>query len=426
MELDTELAAANSAVKPSITFLYPSRAIGGAQLLFARLAEAIAAGGMARVSIVDYEDGFSTKYLKDNPDVSTIAYIEGLTDLHDTTVIVPLSHLIELRYMLTPASLACNFLFWSIHPDNIKYMFYGYGRNWFGGKDRARALLRQLCDEGHILFMDRANRRACEDEIGSQGCSSFLQIPIGIPAGRRLGQRASAANMSIAWLGRITYDKINSLKKIVDDAADYQAQTKIDLHIIGAGPEEKALLAHAQKKGVALHLHGILQGQELHDFFVNRVDFGIAMGTSALEIAALGIPVALIDYSLKPLPPDMKYDWLYDTRDFTLGNDCQWGEPRAKTFGDLIGHVRADSRNEIGGQCFAYVKDHHCLPQVAAKLVSYVNQGAPIDERKIKEVERLLNPEMHSFLYGTARAIKRVVKRSCMAVLHGKAARDGA
>lgn len=424
MEIDTELTAANSALKPSITFLYPSRTIGGAQLLFARLAEAIAAGGGAHVSVVDYADGFSAQYLKDSPAVNIIAYAEGLTDLRDTTVIVPLSHLIELRYMLTPASLGCNFLFWSIHPDNVKYMLYGYGRKLFGGKNRAKVLLRQLCDEGHILFMDRANRRACEDEIGKVESSSFLQIPIGIPAADRQRHRAPADTMAIAWLGRITYDKINSLRKIVDDIAICPA-AQIELHIVGAGPEEKALLAHAQSKGVALHMHGILQGLALHDFFGNCVDVGVAMGTSALEIAAMGIPVALIDYSLKALPADANYDWLYDTRDFTLGNDCQWGDRRAQTLRDLVEGVRADRDNAIGGRCFAYVQEHHSMPQVAAKLVSLVKEGPPIDESKIKELERLLNPEMHSFLYSTSRKFKQVVKRSVMSVFNGKAARSG-
>ena len=49
----------------SITFLYPSKNIGGAQLLFARLANHISTKTQTKVQVVDYVDGFLKEYLKD-------------------------------------------------------------------------------------------------------------------------------------------------------------------------------------------------------------------------------------------------------------------------------------------------------------------------------------------------------------------------
>ncbi len=396
---------------PSLTFVYPSRGIGGAQLLFARLAEAIAAQGSARVAVVDYADGFLRNYLKDSLNVRFIPYQEGATLLENTTVIAPLSRLVELRYMLAPQSMQCDFLFWSIHPDNVKYILYGVGRNLFGGKKEARRLLGEFAKEGHIIFMDEANRRACADELGTFGRRTYLQIPVQIGDAEPAHSKAIGNPISIAWLGRITYDKINSLLKIVADIAESGAGDDIVFHVIGSGTEEAQLQQFAVAKGVKLQMPGVLAGKELRDYLITNVDVGIAMGTSCLEVGALGIPIALIDYSLTSLPKNANYDWLFDTSDFTLGNDASWGASRSKTLTELIVDLRADVTGQIGRRCFDYVRNFHSMSHVSNKLLKCVEQRGPFDNAKLLRLERLLNPSLHVFAYLCARTLKRAIAR---------------
>jgi hypothetical protein len=396
-------------LRPSITFLYPSRCIGGAQLLFARLAEEIASKKLGRVSIVDYEDGFIRSYLKNCSSVTFIQYIESKTELKDTTVVVPLSHLVELRYMLTRSSLNCNYLFWSIHPDNIKHILYGTGRRCFWKKERARALLNSLSNQGHIIFMDEANQRACKKEVGDFHCTNFMQIPISIVSPLKFRVRKIRDEVALAWLGRVAYDKINSLKKIIKDISISQCQVKIKLHIIGSGSKEKELQDFAAIHGVQLHCAGVLQGRELHDYLTENIDIGIAMGTSCLEIGALGIPIALIDYSIYELPDDANYDWLYETKNFTLGNDARWGITRGKKLIDLIELVRKDHSNDIGVKCFEYVHSFHSLPHVAKKLITYIGEQKNINTSEFLELEAVLNPSVHSLSYKLLRRIKKTL-----------------
>lgn len=378
--------------------------------MFARLAEEIASKELGQVSIIDYEDGFVRTYLKNCSSVNFIKYVEDKTVVKDTTIIVPLSHLVELRYMLAPASLNCNFLFWSIHPDNIKHILYSMGRKYFWKKEKAKFLLNSLCNQGHIVFMDEANERACEKEIGHFSRASFLQIPINIVATPQRRVRRGKDEISIAWLGRITYDKINSLKKIVKDVAFCQRHTRIKLHIIGSGSEENELQEFAVSQGVPLHRVGVLQGKKLHDYLTDEVDIGIAMGTSCLEIGALGIPTALIDYSLCALPDNANYDWIYDTKNFTLGNDARWKIARKKTLFDLIELVRNDHSNKIGTMCFDYVHSFHALPQVTNKLITYICEKVKIDVVEFRELEALINPCLHSLFYKLFKKIKRTFR----------------
>jgi hypothetical protein len=397
--------------KVSLTFFYPSRNLGGAQLLFARLAEAIAKSDKAQVAVVDYHDGFIRQYLKKYPGVSFILYIEGKTFIKDTTIIVPLSHLVELRYMLDPASLKCNCLFWSIHPSNIKHILYGAGRAFFyGRKEKAILLLRIMSVQGHVVFMDGANKLACEKEIGQLECSTILPVPLNTEAGSQHKVWNHKSSINIAWLGRISYDKVNSIKKIVTDISSCQLDIKINLHIIGSGSEEENLKIYAISEGVFLHQMGILEGHYLNQFLNNNIDIGIAMGTSCLEIGALSVPVALIDYSLNKLPDDANYDWLYDTPDFSLGNDAAWGFVRAKTLSDLINEVRNDKNNTIGSKCFEYVRDYHSLPKVATMLVDHININPFLDNAQIIELERILNPRLHSLFFRIIRVFVKIVR----------------
>lgn len=405
-----ERLATDAQVKPSLTFLYPSRVIGGAQLLFARLAQAIAASGAAEVAVVDYPDGFMWRYLKDQGAVRCIEYVEGRTALRDTTIIVPLSHLVELRYMLDRASLNCNFLFWSIHPDNVQHVLYSYGRGWFGKRPAARSGLRDLAEAGHVVFMDGANKHACEAELGRLARPSYLQIPIELAGVEAASRRRPGATLTVAWLGRITYDKIHSLRKIVDDVAAFGGQGQLALHVIGAGSEERALEAHARQAGVALVRPGVLQGPQLRDYLLRHVDLGVAMGTSALEIAALAIPVALVDYALTPLVPASNYDWLYDTTEYSLGNNAAWGLVRARTLADLVRDVRADHANAIGMRCREYVAHSHDLARVAARLVDHASGQAPIDTARLTALERRFNPPLHSAAYRALRSARRAMR----------------
>lgn len=403
----------NELTLASVTFLYPSRVIGGAQLLFVRLAIALAASGKARVTVVDYQDGFLWRELQNLPGIRLLAFQERVTSLRDTTVIMPLSHLVELRYMLDRRSIdTCDFLFWSIHPDNVRHLFYSYARHWFGRKKTARELLRQCATDGQIVLMDQANQFAFESEVGQCGSTSFLPIPILAAEGQREGQRQREdGRFQIAWLGRISYDKINSILKIVDDLSRSRHRDDIVLHVIGNGTEEAKLHAHVQRSGIRVEWIGVLQGADLIRYLLDRADMGIAMGTSALDIASLGIPVALIDYSMDPLPNNQGYDWLYDTKNFTLGNDAAWKQLRALQFDQLIDQLKSDPANDIGKRCLDYVRRNHGMSQVLMRLQEFISKTSTQPRGMVARLDDILNPPVHSVIYAGLRSARARLRR---------------
>lgn len=396
---------------PAITFLYPSMSIGGAQLLFARLAMEIAVAKKGKVIVVDYVNGFIRDFLKNTESIEFIDYYPGVALPWSSVVITPLSNLAELRYMLSSQSLlSCNYLFWSIHPDNIKHILYSSGRKFFWRKNKLRKNLADLASSGAIIFMDEANEFAFEKEVGSVQKAIFVPIPIEIKEVASIEVNRNKEAISVAWLGRLSYDKINSLKKIINDIVAFQAVNKIEFYVIGDGPEDSALRQYAKATGVALHSMGVLQGAALSNFLRSKIDIGIAMGTSCLEIGALRIPVALVDYSLNQLPEDSKYDWIYDTKKFTLGNNASWGKNRDKTLVELIAELRDDSLNEIGDKCYDYISRGHSLTRVADALIYCVKSRSDFCHAGINDVERMINPRPHEFLYRVVKGLKRMYK----------------
>lgn len=389
----------------SITFMYPSRRIGGAQLLFIRLAIELSKKDKIVINVVDYGDGFLASQLANYNEVNILPYSNGCVSINEETILItPLSNFSDLKYLIKGDFNKIKILLWSIHPTNINYVFASNGRKWFKNVVPVKNFLKTLSDLGNIVYMDEANFLEAKKVIDLDKQPEFLQVPLEIKD-YESKVKDHSDKINIAWLGRISYDKIFSVIKIVDEIKALNNNDQMVFHIIGTGEKLDQLEIYLKRSGINYLLVGTLVENDLSSYMCKNIQIGVAMGTSCMEFATKKIPVFLIDFSQERFPDSIKYNWLHETQNYTLGSDINEATNRNHTFQELLNLYKSDST--IGAQCYEYVVNNHDITKVAEKLISHCEVLKSTDIAGFNKTLNLLNPPFYKYLYSVYRRIRR-------------------
>lgn len=391
--------------KLSITFLYPSRRVGGAQLLFIRLAIELSKYLNLLVNVVDFPDGYLQSQLRSFDRITILPYINGSVEIRNETVLVtPLSNMADLKYMVRGNFTKIKVLFWSIHPSNLDFVLNANGRKWFGDKKKLKKLIKNISDAGNLIYMDEANFSAVKELLAINKQPEYLQIPLEIKDYTRK-VKISSDKLNIAWLGRVSYDKVYSIMKIVDEIKSLVDREKVVFHVIGNGEKCKELESYMNESGINYVLPGTLVSDELSEYMIKNIQLGVAMGTSCMEFAARKIPVFLIDYSEEKFPDEIKYNWLFETINYNLGSHVNSTTNRNHCFLELINEF--NKNDTLGEKCYRYVVDNHDIKKVTVKLISHCKILKSIDNLDFKLIQKILIPPFYNSLYSLYRRIRR-------------------
>lgn len=392
--------------KLSITFLYPSRRVGGAQLLFVRLAVELSKYDDLLVNVVDFSDGYLRSQLTSFDRITILPYIKGIVKISNETVLVtPLSNMADLKYIVNGDFTIIKVLFWSIHPSNLDFVFNANGRKWFGDKKKLKEFIKNISDAGNLIYMDEANFLAVNEILSINKKPEYLQIPIEINNYITSSVNIEHEKLNIAWLGRVSYDKIFSIKKIVDEIKSLEDRDSVIFHVIGTGEKYNELELYLKESGINYVLPGILVKNELSEYMTNNIQLGVAMGTSCMEFAARKIPVFLIDYSEEKFPNEIKYNWLFETQNYTLGSHVNSATYRNHKFKELINQFNIDK--SIGEKCYRYIENNHNINNVALKLIFLCKKLKPIENLEFDIIQKILNPLFYNTIYSFYRRIRR-------------------
>ncbi|MFN3784295.1 MAG: hypothetical protein ACK4R6_10265 [Spirosomataceae bacterium] len=375
----------------SITFFYPSRKIGGAQMLFIRLALEISKYDNISVNIIDYRGGYLESQVKNIEKINVIPYIKGCTKIeHETILITPLSNLLDINKLFNDDIKEVKILLWSIHPENLKFVLQGNGRKWFANEMKAKKIIKEIALKGVLTYMDAANFQEVKKKLSIETQPEYLQIPI-IIENEVQDIKIYSETVNIAWLGRLAQDKIYSILKIIDEISISEYKDKIVFHVIGGGVKESEIRKYLVRKKIKYVFTGVLEGRDLSRYMVEKIQIGVAMGTSCMEFATRRVPVFIVDYSASKFPLNVKYDWLYQTQDYTLGMDVQGAMERKHNFDEIINDYLNDKT--LGDKCYNYVKDNHDIGTVVKKLLNKCEA--------LKEVEFSIFRNLNDFLIPT-------------------------
>lgn len=374
-------------MKLHCTIFYAVRHIGGAQLLFARMAEQLVARHGWKVRLIDLEDGFiRAQFLQRAVQHEFTPWEPGQKVLvGDSVLLLGFGELPEaLRYLQETGPVRV--VLWSIAPHNVlAYFRLGFvyhrlpaGVRQFAARTleprrwrRNRALFTELRLNHSLAQMDGTNATFPRSMGLECFDGEFLPVPVSVvkPAAERADGNGER---SVGWLGRLSDDKVNSIQASAEWCSWHaiQAGITVDYHVIGTG-EALVRLQNIRLPGVRFIYAGELRDDALAHYIRRHFRVGFAMGTSLLEIAKLGVPTVITDYSRGRIPREqLALRWLFQAEDCSLAEVV--GEQRVRV-GAHIKEIFAvmendDLNREIGRQCFDYVVRWHDMTHVSGVL----------------------------------------------------------
>lgn len=363
----------------SVTFFYPSKIIGGAELLFFRLTLYLINVHNIKVSYIDYFDGVVRKMFQDqNVKIDFLEY-KGYNRFElnpDTILITPLSSIFDVKMYFKGDF---KIFFWSLHPSGLSDSIKSNLRQKKIGKllTNAGSDLDFLIQKKGVYFMDETNLEYQKDIFHFNNTPDFF-VPIFCD--KRIGKRKSVTENEthLGWVGRLSDDKIFSLHNIVDHSIAFAKENPIHnliIHIIGNGGKKNIIEQITLPDNVKIIFLGTLLGEQLTDYANTYFDLVFAMGTSALEMASMKKPVVLLDFQYTIFQKNNKFRWLFEVENYNVAEKFHENLPRHLSFNDLMKLVRNKNHYTIGEKCYDYIENYHSINAVGDVIINGLNQS---------------------------------------------------
>jgi len=381
---------------PAIYFCFPYKGVGGVSLLFLRLAEHLAGKGLADCYIVDYADGFMAKN-RSEPRLKIIYY-----DPDFKSVYIPESAIAVFQSM-TPWSIypglkfhpSARIFYWNCYPFNLVPLLPGFRKRMQGSEVFARQVLntvlraylfkvRRMINlmvlKKALIFMDRPNLEVTERFLGVKiKIPKFIPIPLASSKICLLSKSKKVFakdGMRVAWVGRLVEFKFHTLYRFLLELNRIQLTLGVTLEVVIIGDGDFMCDLIALSSGMPnLNFSFIdhISPSMMEEYLANNVDMLVAMGTSALEGARLGLPTLLLDVAHAPVSSNYKFQWLHERNGFTLGDvvnsrsfDEKGNSLERKMFEVLLHY------QEVSKKSLDYFKKNHELSCVAKAFLRAV------------------------------------------------------
>lgn len=379
----------------NIAFFYPAENIGGAQILFSRIAEYLSVHNFD-ITVFDFGNSFISEYLDQNNIRYTHTVIKKggavKTEVSENyTFIVTPSYLFLLdQYFSFHHS--TKFLFWELHPNNIiehTLFSYFYKRLYPSALSKPMKIiesnriskLRNLLEIAHakdgFYFMCFRNYITNSDFFKLNIQPNYLPVPQHIEQAKVKRTLNITHSLNIGWLSRLDSDKINILNLLIKDLDKYSKNnnmSNITLHIIGTGNSSHKI---RKTKNITLVLTGKLSGDDLTDYLYNNIDLAFSMGISALEFGSRTIPTLLVPsptlYSFYKYLPK-KYLWLHDVKGFDVATE-KFHKEVVLDLNDIFSDIEALGLSYLGKLSYNYVSKNHSIDSVGSNVIKRLSDS---------------------------------------------------
>ena len=303
-------------------------------------------------------------------DSETVGLKEFATRLDKEDVIF-LTHINNNELLKEIKHINNRLIFYVVHPDT----FFAESRihSLFGYRQKVLNFINLLDTKKALYLMDRPNVNSIERRgLQLNYPIRYLPVPVKINVAARRSDTNIPSIKKITYIGRGNDDwKIYPVIKILQDLngledcfnfviftdTDTRFRNLIKLHI----PNNKINIEY--KLGV--------YGQALNDYLVTNAWLHMSMGTAALDGAKLGIPTILVNYSKSLFPKDYVYNWLFESKEYSLGDeifpDSEFSGQPLSAIVRMLGN--RSNYNNISDHCYNYVKKHHSIESFADGLV---------------------------------------------------------
>lgn len=370
--------------KSKILFYYPTKSIGGAQLLFAKLAAQLSRD-KHKVIVVERNSCFISDFLGQqavNFERVNLGDDEKYKLKGDELCLLSVSFLMRLDDAFEWQQ-SNRILFWELHPyaiveslsvsgflknDRLSFFHPLFKSIDSKGINLVNAFIKKALYHGGLLFMCGKNLEYNRRFFKIDNTSEFLPIPVDL--NREPFEYVYKSKLLITWIGRLDYDKEHLFHALMQDID----LDKVDLSVIGDGNAMANIIDKYKGLGSSVRFLGYVNQEGLDDH-LRRTDVGIGIGTSALEFAKRGI-ASLIMPGVNELSnfDEKKYNWLYNSKNGNLSALFSKSE-QCITLDEAISNYMAAPKSHRQNS-FDYAQANHSWISVYSKLTKFINDNS--------------------------------------------------
>ena len=380
----------------TIAFFFPYYDLSGVPVLFLNIAKYLGdEDPEINVKIIDYENGYMSSSLEGNDKIEKIIFETSKPLFIDVDIVIMQS---ILPFAMRPEiqfSTNTRLMFWNLHPDNLTPNLYPFVivrkyypniyRNilsifWKKKFKLVRNFVKNAIQLNSLSFMDSANLNNTNFFLSTEiNNVSFLPIACSNGVKREDVINKDFVELNFSWVGRICDFKIHILNYLILRLSEVakNLQLKINLHIIGDGPEMRNLNTKSH-----LHTHfritfvGRLIKEKMDSYLYSEIDINASMGTSVLESAKFGIPSIVLDFDYKVINKKYKFRWLHETVNYDLGHLIN-NENLVNENHELIDMTNEfiNNSNIISEKSFNYYVSNHSLESVSENLKKQIEKS---------------------------------------------------
>lgn len=407
-----------------VYFYYPSKIIGGCELLMVRLCRicqnaGIDAAILCKEGEIYWETGVAEGLIR-------VAHLDLVEDAGYPVIVTPISEAAQILSSQFKKEIKdCSFIFAVTHPQLLNKripllspIFFKLGVNPFTIYKlllpfdflAAKKLLQLTNFRSGAFYVVPQFKHHYEKEFNVELNSwTYLPIPISIKRETEIlrdFQIGASSNLRLTYIGRVEDAQVSILKHLMKELFDESINVTIQLKIIGEGrnlSEIESFAAEIQNSNVSFQFMGKLTPYELDKILIKDTDIVFAAGTSALEGASRGVPTCLLDGSFHPIDR-YRFRWIHTPSEFPLGcllEDYPKYLGGSLSLADLILEYRRNA-GVLSKSAYEWVKANHAEKKIEAILKTLLLLGG------VKYVDLIKNGVNHSFYkYRVWRAIKK-------------------
>ena len=341
------------------------------------------------IILINYKDGLvNNELLKEGIEIKVIER-EDLTrknvkDFFSVNDIFLVNHFPEFFNLLMEIN--PKIIYYDINDFIGEICRYKTMRLGFLGKKMVKLLL----EKNALLFMDDTGVFNVKEyfKINIKE-PNFLPIPINSYTENQylMSGDNHREYLKVAYIGRVDSWKMYPLLRVLKDLSKVNTQIKVSILVDNIQEFEKYCnLNELESKYLTFKIYESLKPSEVPAFLLENADLYFGMGTTALHAGALGIPTILLDYSSYPINGIYHYNWLFESKHFSLGMNIDKREQgEGKTIIEIFERALSFAgRKGLSNETFLYTIKNHSLEMVAKFLVHYCERSSfrSIDARK--------------------------------------------
>lgn len=381
--------------KKNLYFFFPYRGVGGVPVLFLRLANYLSFIDLYNIFIIDYEDGYMATNYSRAKNIQLVEYNTNTNiEFRDNDIVVFQS----MPLWVMPSNLVFSnntkLIYWTLHPYNIfgyassikkifknmflqniliwifRYFIYFYDRE----------AIQKFNEKKSIFFMDEENFEQTKNLLDiSLEDAKYLPLVIDDIENIKIGYKPDNKILNCIWVGRIGDFKVHILFYTLKKLNDIVKTTgeNINFYIVGTGEYLEYLQEQAKiLKDLKVIYIDYIDPKELKETIID-MDIGFAMGTAALDFAKFGLPTVLLDFSYEEIEINYKFDWLYNSKNYTLGkaidkNLCDHDNKSLETILESL----ESNYDTISMKTYRYVKNNFDIDINVKKFISLIEDAS--------------------------------------------------